>query len=82
MPRMFTDYGIARNSHGLHINFGIHRATSYSANGQVIIPVQLTDLGAKVPYIDKFAPYCAIHKTWQGFTAIQDQGIVENRRRR
>ena len=37
MPWLFTEYDEARNSHVLHSNFSIPRATSYSVNSQPTI---------------------------------------------
>ena len=34
---LFTEYDVARNSHVLHWNFSILRATLYSVNSQVIV---------------------------------------------
>ena len=35
IPWLFTEYDVARNSHVLHSNFSIPRATSYSVNSQL-----------------------------------------------
>ena len=39
MPLVFTAYDVARNSHDLHSNFSIPRATSYSVNSQATIHI-------------------------------------------
>ena len=37
MVLLFTEYDLARNSHVLHWNFSIPRATSYSVNSQATV---------------------------------------------
>ena len=37
MALLFTEYDVARNSHVLHWNFSIPRATSYSVNSQATV---------------------------------------------
>ena len=37
MALLFTEYDVAWNSHGLHWNFSIPRATSYSVNSYATV---------------------------------------------
>ena len=37
MALLFTEYDVARNSHVLHWNYSIPRATSYSVNSEVFV---------------------------------------------
>ena len=73
MAWLFTEYDVARNSQVLHWTFSIVRATSYSVNSQVTVPMKCLKIYSlhiegtvnKRSLLRKiFAPFDSLFSTW------------------